>query len=54
MSLRAFQSLCEKGPVMLPAFMEQLFPKDRDILILGTVSAERIEDYQRAEGLHRK
>ena len=46
-SLRAFQSgYTKRDPAMIPAFMEQLFPKDRDILVLGTESGEWIEGYQ--------
>ena len=47
-SLRAFQSgYTKRDPAMIPAFMEQLFPKDQDILVLGTDSGEWIEGYQR-------
>jgi hypothetical protein len=47
-SLRAFQSgYVKRDPAVLPAFMEQLFPKDQDILVLGTDSGEWIEGYQR-------
>ena len=47
-SLRAFQSgYAKRDPTTIPAFMEQLFPKDRDILLLGTDSGEWIEGYQR-------
>jgi SnoaL-like domain len=47
-SLRAFQlGYTKRDPAMLPAFMEQLFPKDRDIVLLGTDSGEWIEGYQR-------
>jgi hypothetical protein len=47
-SMRAFQSgYTKKDPAMVPAFMEQLFPKDRDILVLGTDSGEWILGYQR-------
>jgi hypothetical protein len=35
-SLRAFQTgYAKRDSAILPAFMEQLFPKDRDILVLG-------------------
>src|SRR5271156_631614 len=47
-SLKAFQSgYLKRDPAALPAFMEQLFPKDQDILVLGTDSGEWIEGYQR-------
>jgi SnoaL-like domain len=47
-SLRAFASgYVKRDPAVLPAFMEQLFPKDQDILVLGTDSGEWIEGYQR-------
>ena len=47
-SLRAFQSgYLKRDTAVLPAFMEQLFPKDQDILLLGTDSGEWIEGYQR-------
>jgi SnoaL-like domain len=47
-SIRAFQSgYTKRDPAMLPTFMEQLFPKDQDILVLGTDSGEWIEGYQR-------
>ena len=46
-SMRAFQSgYTKKDPAMVPAFMEQLFPKDRDIVVLGTNSGEWVEGYQ--------
>lgn len=48
-SLRVFQSgYSKRDPTMVSAFMEQLFPKDRDILVLGTDSGEWIEGYQGA------
>jgi hypothetical protein len=48
-SLRAFQSgYTKRDPATLPGFMEQLFPKDRAILVLGTDSGEWIEGYQGA------
>lgn len=48
-SLRAFQSgYTNRDPATLPGFMEQLFPKDRAILVLGTDSGEWIEGYQEA------
>ena len=47
-SLKEFQAgYAKRDPAMLPAFMEQLFAKDRDILLLGTDSGEWIEGYQR-------
>jgi hypothetical protein len=47
-SIRAFQSgYTKRDSEMLPAFMDQLFPKDRDILLLGTDSGEWVEGYQR-------
>jgi hypothetical protein len=47
-SLRAFQSgYSKRDPATISSFMEQLFPKDRDILLLGTDSGEWIEGYQR-------
>ena len=47
-SMRAFQSgYTKRDPAILPKFMEQLFPKDQDILVLGTDSGEWIEGYQR-------
>lgn len=47
-SLRAFQSgYTKRDPAIISAFMDQLFPKDRDILMLGTDSGEWIEGYQR-------
>ena len=47
-SLRAFEAgYVKRDPAVLPAFMEQLFPKDQDILVLGTDSGEWIEGYQR-------
>jgi hypothetical protein len=47
-SLRAFQSgYTKRDPAIISAFMEQLFPKDQDILVLGTDSGEWIEGYQR-------
>jgi len=47
-SIRAFQSgYTKRDPALLPTFMEQLFPKNRDILVLGTDSGEWIEGYQR-------
>jgi SnoaL-like domain len=47
-SIRAFQSgYTKRDPAILPTFMEQLFPKDQDILVLGTDSGEWIEGYQR-------
>jgi hypothetical protein len=47
-SIRAFQSgYTKRDPAILPAFMEQLFPKDQDILVLGTDTGEWIEGYQR-------
>jgi hypothetical protein len=46
--LRTFQDgYSKRDPSMLPAFMEQLFPKDREILVLGTDQGEWIEGYQR-------
>jgi ketosteroid isomerase-like protein len=46
--LRTFQDgYSKRDPSILPAFMEQLFPKDRDILVLGTDQGEWIEGYQR-------
>jgi hypothetical protein len=49
-SLRAFQSgYSKRDPAMVSAFMQQLFPKDRDILLLGTDSGEWIEGYQAAQ-----
>jgi SnoaL-like domain len=45
-SIRAFQSgYTKRDPAILPRFMEQLFPKDQDILVLGTESGEWIEGY---------
>jgi hypothetical protein len=47
-SIRAFQSgYTKRDPAILPTFMEQLFPKDQDILVLGTDSGEWIEGYAR-------
>src|SRR5215469_714640 len=47
-SIRAFQSgYTKRDPALLPEFMEQLFPKDQDILVLGTEPSEWIEGYQR-------
>jgi hypothetical protein len=47
-SLRAFQSgYSKRDPAIISAFMEKLFPKDQDILVLGTDSGEWIEGYQR-------
>jgi hypothetical protein len=46
--LRAFQAgYMKRDASTIPAFMEQLFPKDRDILVLGTDPGEWIEGYQR-------
>ncbi len=46
--LRAFQAgYTKRDPAMIPAFMDELFPKDQDILVLGTDSGEWIEGYQR-------
>lgn len=46
--LRTFQAgYSKRDPAILPVFMEQLFPKDRDILVLGTDQGEWIEGYQR-------
>jgi hypothetical protein len=46
-SMKAFQSgYTKRDPAMLPEFMEQLFPKDQDILLLGTEPSEWIEGYQ--------
>jgi SnoaL-like domain len=48
-SLRVLQSgYTKRDPAIIPAFMEQLFPKDQDILILGTNSDEWVEGYERA------
>jgi hypothetical protein len=47
-SLRAFQSgYSKRDPAIISSFMEQLFPKEGDILLLGTDSGEWIEGYQR-------
>jgi hypothetical protein len=47
-SIRAFQSgYTKRNPAILPTFMEQLFPKDQDILVLGTDSGEWIAGYPR-------
>jgi hypothetical protein len=47
-SLRAFQSgYSKRDPAIISSFMEQLFPKEGDILVLGTDSGEWIEGYQR-------
>src|SRR5271156_5714334 len=45
--LRAFQAgYTKRDPSALPAFMDQLFPKDQDIRVLGTDEGEWIEGYQ--------
>ena len=47
-SLRAFQSgYTKRDPAIIAAFMDQLFPKESDILVLGTDSGEWVEGYQR-------
>jgi len=47
-SLRAFQSgYSKRNPAIISSFMEQLFPKGGDILLLGTDSGEWIEGHQR-------
>ena len=47
-SIRAFQSgYTKRDPAILPTFMEQLFPKNQDVLVLGTDSGEWIEGYPR-------
>ena len=46
--LRTFQDgYSKRDPSILPTFMEELFPKDRDILLLGTDQGEWIEGYER-------
>jgi hypothetical protein len=47
-SMRAFQSgYAKKDPATVPAFMDELFPKEGDILVLGTNSGEWVEGYQK-------
>jgi ketosteroid isomerase-like protein len=51
-TLRAFQAgYTKRDSSALPAFMEQLFPKDQDILLLGTDRGEWIEGYRSVEDL---
>src|ERR1700722_20193838 len=47
-SIRAFQSgYSKKDPASVPAFMDVLFPKEGDILVLGTNSGEWVAGYQK-------